>query len=146
MTQKKSRPAKGTQPHPVDPKQVRAFLHNAHRKLTAAKRTVAIDEEAAHEITYGAMLKATIALLLSTGQRLRSGPGHHEAAIQFAESYLGTQHQDLVSAFRRMKRKRNSTFYDVVPTTRTEAEEAVVLAERYLKLLTGLIEQNLPSR
>jgi hypothetical protein len=134
-----------THPQPVQPKQVREFFANARRKLDAAQKTLPLDEEAAHEITYGAMLKATIALMLSAGRRLKSGPGHHEAAIDFAEQELGASGRNLILAFRRMKRKRNSTFYDVVPTTRTEAEEALRIAEEYLFLLGTRIEKNLST-
>jgi len=114
-----------TKPQTLNPKQIRDFCAGARRKLAAAQKVLPIDEEAAHEIAYEAMLKATIALMLSFGQRLRSGPGHHEAAIQFAQSKLDKANSTLIHAFDGMRRKRNQTLYDVAITTKTEAEHAV---------------------
>lgn len=105
-----------------------------------------IDEEAAHEIAYEAMLKATIALMLSHGQRLRSEPGHHEAAIQFAESKLDKSHSLLIRTFDSMRRKRNQTLYDVAITTRTEAENAVDAAGQYLEVLKAPINSRLKGQ
>ena len=132
-----------TKPQSVNPKQVRDFYAGAQRKLAAARSVLPIDEEAAHEIAYESMLKATIALMLSYGQRLRSGPGHHEAAIQFAQSKLDKAHSTLIHAFDSMRRKRNQTLYDVAITTRTEAEHAVEAAAQYLPIVKALIESRL---
>jgi uncharacterized protein (UPF0332 family) len=132
-----------TKPQRMDPKQVRDFYAGAQRKLAAAKNVLALDEEAAHEIAYEAMLKGTIALMLSYGQRLRSGPGHHEAAIRFAESKLDKTKLDLIHAFDSMRRKRNRTLYDVAITTRTEAEHAVEAAGQYLSVVKTLVDSQL---
>jgi hypothetical protein len=35
-----------------------------------------------------------------------------------------------------MRRKRNDAFYDIALITETEAEEAVITAERYLAVVT----------
>jgi len=46
--------------------------------------------------------------------------------------------------FDRMRRKRNDAFYDIALITDTEAEEAVVTAENYLKLVATGIKAKLP--
>ena len=132
-----------TKSQSVDPKQVMDFHAGAQRKLKAAEKALAIDEEAALEIAYEAMLKATIALMLAHGQRLRSGPGHHEAAIQFAGSKLDSSCSDLILAFDRMRRKRNQTLYNIAITTRTEAEQAVRAAREFLAASKRVIDAEL---
>jgi hypothetical protein len=43
-----------------------------------------------------------------------------------------------------MRRKRNDAFYDIALISDTEAAEAVVAAERYLKLIAADIAKRLP--
>ncbi len=77
-----------TKPQHIDPKQVKQFLANARNKLTAARKNLAIDAETVYQIAYEAMLKSSLALLLSHGQRPRVQLGHHIAIIEFAQNHL----------------------------------------------------------
>ena len=104
---------KTTRPQPVRPDQVKQFLADAHKKAAAARKNLAIDEETAYQTAYQAMLKASLALKLSFGQRPRVQLGHHIAILEFAQKHLDPKHGPLFALFDRMRRKRNDAFYDV---------------------------------
>jgi len=114
-----------TKPQPVNPPQVRQFLADAQKKAAAARKTLAIDEEIAHQTAYQAMLKGSLALMLSHGQRPRAQLGQHIAIIDFARRRLDPAHAPLLDLFDRMRRKRNTVFYDIAIISDVEAEEAV---------------------
>ena len=130
----------------VDFNQISRFLAGAERKLAAAKKILAIDEEACYQQAYEAMLKASLGFMLSFGQRPRSIPGHHVAIIEFAEKHLGKEFRNLVSLFNRMRRKRNELIYDVAGIiSRKEAEQALETAGKYLKAIREEIQKKNPQ-
>lgn len=90
----------------VDFAQIGRFLAGAEKKLAAAGKTLAIDEEACYQLAYEAMLKASLGFMLSFGYRPRSLPGHHVTIIDFAEKNLGKEFENLILLFNRMRRKR----------------------------------------
>lgn len=132
-----------TRPQKVNQKQIEAFQKSAARKLAAAQKTIQIDAEAAYEIAYEAMVKASLAFIFVHGQRLRTQVGHHKAIIEFCEQHLAPKHSPLLASFDRMRRKRNQAFYDVGSITQSEAKNAVILAEQYLKLIQEEIKRKL---
>lgn len=89
------------------------------------------------------MLKASLALMLSHGQRPRVQLGHHQAIIEFAAAHLAGSHAALYALFDRMRRKRNDAFYDVAMISATEAEQAVAAAEHLIQLITTDVEARL---
>jgi uncharacterized protein (UPF0332 family) len=133
-----------TKPQKIDPKQVRRFLADAHKKAAAARKNLKIDEETAYQVAYQAMLKASIALMLSHGQRARAQLGHHVAIIEFAQKHLDAKHAPLFALFDRMRRKRNDAFYDIAIVSDVEAGEAVKAAEDYLKAIDADIDARFP--
>ena len=90
------------------------------------------------------MLKASLALMLSHGQRPRVQLGHHIAIIEFAQKHLDPSLAATFDLFDRMRRKRNAAFYDIALISDTEAKEAVKTAEDYLKTLESDIGARLP--
>lgn len=66
---------KTTKPQPVNRKQVEQFLASAQNKSVAARKNLAIDAEAAYQIACKAMLKGSLALMLSHGSRPESNLG-----------------------------------------------------------------------
>jgi uncharacterized protein (UPF0332 family) len=135
---------KTTKPQPVNPDQVKQFLADAHRKAAAARKNLLIDEETAYQTAYQAMLKGSLALMLSYGQRPRVQLGHHVAILEFAQSHLDPKHGPSFALFDRMRRKRNDAFYDVAVIGGVEAEEAVRAVEHYLKVLALHIRARIP--
>lgn len=83
--------------------------------------------------------------MLSHGQRPRVQVGHHVAVIEFAERNLPPDHAPLCVLFDRMRRKRNSAFYDVTTVSIVEAEEAVQTSVLFLNAVEADIAARLPS-
>ena len=133
-----------TKPQRIDAKQVKQFLADANKKAAAARKNLAIDAETAYQIAYEAMLKASLALMLSHGQRPRVQLGHHIAIIEFAQKHLSPSLATVFALFDRMRRKRNDAFYDIALISDTEAEEAVRVAENYLKAISAHVATRLP--
>src|SRR5208283_6186819 len=130
-----------TRPQHTNPRQVKQFLADAKKKAAAARKNLAIDAETAYQIAYQAMLKASLALMLSHGQRPRVQLGHHVAIIEFAQKHLDPSHAATFALFDRMRRKRNDAFYAIALISDTEAEEAVRTAEEYLHTVGADIQE-----
>jgi|SRR5208337_2118074 len=133
-----------TRPQRIDAKQLKLFLADAQKKAATARKNLAIDAETAYQIAYEAMLKASLALMLSHGQRPRVQLGHHIAIIEFAQTHLSPSLVPMFALFDRMRRKRNDTFYDIALISDTEAAEAVSLAEKYLQIVSAEVVKRLP--
>lgn len=130
----------------VDFGQVGRFLAGAGKKLTAARKTLEIDEEASYQLAYEAMLKASLGFMLSFGVRPRSLPGHHVTIIEFAGKRLGKGSQKLIAVFDRMRRKRHQALYDVTGfISMQEAKNALEIAEKYLAIIRKETQKRAPS-
>jgi hypothetical protein len=90
------------------------------------------------------MLKGSLALMLSHGQRPRVQLGHHVAIIEFARKHLDPSHAPAFALFDRMRRKRNDAFYDLALISDVEAEDAVKATEDYLRVVAADIESRIP--
>ena len=128
----------------IDPKQIKLFLADAKKRASAARKNLTIDAEAAYEIAYEAMIKGSLALMLSHGQRPRKQLGHHIAIIEFTRQHMAACPAATFLLFDRMRRKRNDAFYDVTTISDTEAREAVSTAEQFLSLVEADINKRVP--
>ena len=120
----------------TSPEQVSGHLTGATKKLRSAQRLVSEDTEAAYQLAYEAMLKASLALILNQGFRPRSQVGHHVAIIEKAGIILGREAQDLLAVFDTMRRNRNAFLYE--PTgfiSEQETQDALKIARKYLNLV-----------
>jgi uncharacterized protein (UPF0332 family) len=90
------------------------------------------------------MIKGSLALMLSHGQRPRKQLGHHIAIIEFAQKSLVGSPAGVFALFDRMRRKRNDAFYDIALITDTEAQEAVATAEGFLRVVEADINVRVP--
>lgn len=90
------------------------------------------------------MIKASLALMLSHGQRPRVQLGHHQAIIEFVDKHLSGSYSALFALFDRMRRKRNDAFYDVTIIGGVEAKEAVEAAEQLIQLIVTDVDKRLP--
>ncbi len=133
-----------TRKQKIDPKQVKQFLANAQKKAMAARKNLVIDEETAYQTAYQAVLKASLALMLSHGQRPRVQLGHHVAILEFAQKHLDPALAPTFDLFDRMRRKRNDAFYDIAIIGEVEAEEAIRAAEAYLLTVAADIRRRIP--
>ena len=132
-----------TKPQRIDRKQVKRFFVDAQKRAATARKNLVIDSETAYEIAYEAMIKGSLALMLSHGQRPRKQLGHHIAIIEFARKSLLGCPATLFVLFDRMRRKRNDAFYDVAIISDTEAQEAVVTSEQFLALVEADFKKRL---
>src|SRR5271168_2012691 len=123
-----------TKPQRTNPKQINQFFADPQKRVLPARKNLAIDPETAYQIAYEAMIKGSLALMLSHGQRPRKQLGHHIAIIEFAQKNLYGCPATTFILFDRMRRKRNDAFYDVAIISDTDAEEAVSTAEQFLRL------------
>lgn len=133
-----------TKKQKIDPRQVKQFLADAEKKAVAARKNLEIDEETAYQTAYQAVLKASLALMLSHGQRPRVQLGHHVAILEFAQEHLGPALGPTFDLFDRMRRKRNDSFYDIAIISEVEAGEAVNAVDGYLKVVTADIRKRFP--
>jgi uncharacterized protein (UPF0332 family) len=132
-----------TKPQKIVPKQVKEFLADAEKKAVAARKNLVIDEETAYQTAYQAVLKASLALMLSHGQRPRVQLGHHIAILEFAQKHLDPALESTFDLFDRMRRKRNDAFYDIALIGEVEAEEAVAAAEAYMPIVAADIRKRI---
>ena len=132
-----------TKPQQINASQVKQFLADARKRALAAKKNLAIDGETAYQIAYEAMIKGSLALMLSHAQRPRKQLGHI-VIIEFAKKNLVGGPVGIFALFDRMRRKRNQAFYDTTFISDTEAQEAVATAESFLRLLADDIKARVP--
>ncbi len=90
------------------------------------------------------MLKASLALMLSHGQRPRAQLGHHIAILEFARKHLDPAHGPLLDLCDRMRRRRNIAFYDIAIISEIEVQEAVQAADDYLRVISADIQARIP--
>ncbi|MDZ7799082.1 MAG: hypothetical protein U5L76_05810 [Patescibacteria group bacterium] len=119
------------------------FYQSAVKKFSSAKKIIRLDEEAAYNLLYESMLKASLSLLLSYGVRPRSLPGHHKNIIEFSENKLGKKYSSLINIFDRMRRKRNKMLYTVdINVSKTDTKRVLKSTEEYLKIIRLHINRN----
>ena len=132
-------------PHKVDWAQIDRFLASAEKKLAAADKILAFDEEACLQQAYEAMLKAPLGFMFSHGFRARSQPGHHIAIIEFVRTRIDKKHTGLLTLFDRLRRKRNMVLYDDSGfVSYHDAEEALQTAREYLGVTCADISARRP--
>ena len=91
----------------------------------------------AFSIAYNSILQSVRALMFSKGYRPSSDSGH-VSAVRFARIFL--EEEDVIS-FDRMRRKRHIAVYDTVGSiSRTEAENAISRAEKFILEIEMLIK------
>ena len=137
---------KKLKPQKIDAVQIGQYLASAEKKLAAAEKLLGIDEEAAYQIAYEAMLKASLGFLLSFGVRPRSQPGHHIVVIEFAGQKLGSAYKGLADVFDRMRRKRNQSLYEAAAIiSKQEATQALAAAKEWIAAIRGQIRKVQPE-
>lgn len=117
-----------------NPGQVQGHLEGAKKKLKAAHKISDDDAEAAYQLAYEAMLKASLALILRNGLRPRSQPGHHIAIIEMAGKLLDDNLSATLKVFDEMRRNRNAFLYEADSiVSSSEVKDALELAGHYLQ-------------
>ena len=135
-----------TKPQRTDPKQIKQFFADAQKRAAAARKNLAIDPETAYQIAYEAMIKASLALMLSHGDRPRKQLGHPIALIEFRTAAFAWHLCWDFCTVRPHAKKTQRCFLRHGVVTDTEAEEAVSAADDFLLPVEGNIKKRTPCR
>jgi uncharacterized protein (UPF0332 family) len=121
---------------PYDRKKVDEALRLARRDAATSRAILETDRDWAYTIAYNAVLQAGRALMFAKGYR-PDGSNQHISVVKFAGIFL--EENDAI-VFDRMRRKRNSTVYDMAGfISENEAESAIGHAEDIVRKIQGLI-------
>lgn len=127
--------------------QISKIIERAHRNLKSARTLIKDgDEEGSFRFAYEAMLLAARALIFSFGLKPRA-VGSHKIVVDFAENVLGKKYKTLVQKFNKMRKNRNYLIYGVgLVISKTEAENAIGTAEKFLRIIKEFIQKKNPQK
>ena len=92
------------------------------------------------------MLLAGRVLVFSYGLKPRT-TGSHKIVVDFTEKVFGNKYKALAQRFNRMRKKRNYLIYGIgLVISKTEAENAVGAAERFVKMIKEFIQKKSPQK
>jgi uncharacterized protein (UPF0332 family) len=129
----------------IDFRQIEKQIVRAKKDLDTARMLLAKDSEWAATIAYQAMLRTGRALLFSSGYLPADG-GQHRTVVELTHQLLGKNYAVLVERFEKMRRKRNTFFYESDPFgTLTEAESALKAAPQLAGVIQGMIQKENPQ-
>ncbi len=124
---------------------VEKLILRAHKDLRASKANLSIDEGIAYTIAYLAMLRAGRALMLLKGFRPSDGY-QHKTVVEFVTYLIGKEFRTIVEHFDKMRKKRNVFTYEIdISISRTEANNALHTAEKFVDLIKGIIGRENPQ-
>lgn len=109
----------------ADPATSAQWLEDAERHLEAAETVADIDPSGAYVLAYDAARKSVAAALLTTGHRVRSRPGSHQALAQFANQLATQTGEPALKRFDRLRRHRNRSEYGSRTFGKAEVREAI---------------------
>jgi hypothetical protein len=123
---------------------------NEIRRLVARDLTdaaiPALSEDRRFATAYNAALQTAKMAIACAGYRIASVPGHHRLTFEGAKLALGKPAEHLANYFDSCRRKRNEIDYTgATIATTTEADELLLHAKAFLKLVEGWISSAHPS-
>ena len=122
--------AKGLiEPVDADTAMSRQWLEDAGRHLQAAEAIANIDPSGGYVLAYDAARKSVAAALLTTGHRVRSRPGSHQAIAQFAKELAKQTDEPMLDRLDRLRRDRNRSEYGSKSFGQAEVREAIETAK-----------------
>ena len=129
----------------VDFSHIEALLLRAQKDIIAAKANLKIDEEVTYNYAYLAMLRCGRSIVFMKGYRSVDGQ-QHKTVIELSGDVLGEKFKNIIKKFDRMRRKRNQFTYDLfIPVSKTEAENALMSAEEFVKIVLKLVQKENPQ-
>lgn len=129
-----------------DFKQIEYQLKRARKDLKTTKSNLSIDLTWSFAIAYHAMLRASKALLYSKGY-LPTAKKSHKTIIEFTKLSLGSEYEDLVGRFNRMRRQRHDFIYDTKNhITFHEAELSIATANKLIEEIVVLVIKENPQK
>ena len=129
----------------VDFSHIEALLLRAQKDIIAAKANLKIDEEVTYNYAYLAMLRCGRSIVFMKGYRSVDGQ-QHKTIIELSGDVLGEKFKNIIKKFDRMRRKRNQFTYDpFIPVSKIEAENALMSAEEFVKIVLKLVQKENPQ-
>ena len=90
--------------------QLLRWVERSRMDLALARHAAATgDDERAMTLVYEAGLRACIGILARAGYRLRSGEGHHRAALEAALAIVGSEIEVAIARLDDARRQRNQS-------------------------------------
>lgn len=129
----------------VDFRQIEIVLIKAQNSLVSSRSILHDDPESSFTLAYESMLKASMALMFSSGYRPRVQLGHHKTLVNFSKFVLGDAFAGMTATYDKMRSKRNRVIYDVSAVSETESKEGLRIAEKYLKIVKQKIREDNPQ-
>lgn len=106
----------------------------------------ALSEDRRFATAYNAALQTGKMAIACAGYRIASVPGHHRLTFEATKIALGASAAHLTDYFDACRRKRNEIDYTgAAIATTTEAEELLLHAKAFLKLVEDWIEATQPA-
>jgi uncharacterized protein (UPF0332 family) len=130
---------------PIDFNQINKVLQKAYSTIKSAEKIEKTNNEASFTLSYEAMLKTTLALMLSRGYRPKVQLGHHKTLISFSR-YILKDFKQLTETYDKIRKRRNKIIYDIVEVSSGEAEGAFRIAEKYFKVVEDKIATDNPQQ
>lgn len=127
--------------------QIIKHINRAHKDLKVSEANLKIDNEAAYNYAYLAMLRTGRALMFSFGYRPIDGQ-QHKTIVLFSEAILGKDFSKLVAKFDRMRKFRNKFTYQEpgILVSRQEIEQALKSACQFVQKVAEFIQKNNPQK
>jgi len=127
--------------------QIIKHINRAHKDLKVSEANLKIDNEAAYNYAYLAMLRTGRALMFSFGYRPIDGQ-QHKTIVLFSEAILGKDFSKLVAKFDRMRKFRNKFTYQEpgILVSRQEIEGALKSACQFVQKVAEFIQKNNPQK
>ncbi|MGA3262439.1 MAG: SAV_6107 family HEPN domain-containing protein [Terracidiphilus sp.] len=131
--------------HATSRKEVAEIRRLVARDLADAA-LAALSEDRRFATAYNAALQTAKMAVACAGYRIASVPGHHSLTFEGAKLALGKPAEQLAGYFDACRRKRNEIDYTgAVIATRTEADELLLHAKSFLKLVESWIASAHPA-
>ena len=129
-----------------DFKQTERQLKRAQKDLKTAESNLSIDLTWTFTIAYHAMIRAGRALMYSKGY-LPTTKNSHKTIIEFTKLILGTEFENLLGHFNRMRRRRHEFIYDSVNhITFSEAKSSINTARKLIEKIIALEKKENPEK
>ena len=131
--------------HTTSRQELNEIRHLVARDLTDAAIPV-LSEDRRFATAYNAALQTAKMAIACAGYRIASVPGHHRLTFEGAKLALGKPAEHLADYFDSCRRKRNEIDYTgATIATTTEADELLLHAKAFLKLVEGWISSAHPA-
>lgn len=119
----------------VSPLEIEHALERSERDLETAKKLIALDRDWCFAVAYDAVLQASRAYMFAQGFRPASNESHKNT-LAFMRIAMGTDYEELMAYFDRMRNKRHQAIYEIAGLiTETEANTILEKAEGFITLI-----------